>query len=45
MKTGAPPTALKARTGEFTPPGKIRCARSKSAVERGRLGPGFVAIR
>ena len=35
-----PPTARKARTGEFTPPGKIRWARSKSAAERGRLGPG-----
>src|SRR5581483_2711770 len=37
MKTGAPPTALKARTGEFTPPGKRRLARSNSAADWGRL--------
>src|SRR5687768_16828108 len=30
MKSGEPPTALKARTGEFTPPGVTRFARSKS---------------
>ena len=28
MKTGVPPTALNARTGEFTPPGNSACARS-----------------
>ena len=33
MKTGVPPTALKARTGEFTPPGKDALARSNSAAE------------
>ena len=44
MKTGVPPTALKARTGEFTPPGKSAQARSKSVEERGRLEPGFVAM-
>ena len=32
MNRGVPPTALKARTGEFTPPGMTRCARSNSAV-------------
>src|SRR3989344_3792774 len=30
MKRGVPPTALKARTGEFTPPGMTRWARSNS---------------
>jgi hypothetical protein len=29
MKRGVPPTERKARTGEFTPPGMVRCARSK----------------
>src|SRR2546425_1058119 len=29
MKGGVPPTARKARTGEFTPPGMISCARWK----------------
>src|SRR4051794_15292090 len=28
-KYGVPPTEPKARTGEFTPPGITRCARSK----------------
>jgi hypothetical protein len=37
MKTGEPPTALKARTGEFTPPTRERQARSKSP----RDGEGF----
>jgi hypothetical protein len=27
---GVPPTLLKARTGELTPPGMLRCARLKS---------------
>ena len=31
MKRGVPPTALNARTGEFTPPGVTARARSKSA--------------
>src|SRR5689334_22284024 len=30
-KTGVPPTATKARTGEFTPPGMSSSERSKSA--------------
>ena len=37
MKRGVPPTALNARTGEFTPPGVTAWARSKSARwKRGR---------
>ena len=32
MKRGVPPTALKARTGELTPPGVTARARSKSAL-------------
>ena len=35
MKRGVPPTALNARTGEFTPPGVTAWARSKSALETG----------
>src|SRR6516225_7027779 len=31
MKRGVPPTARKARTGEFTPPGVVCWARSNSA--------------
>src|SRR3954454_15061963 len=34
MNRGVPPTALKARTGEFTPPGVTARARSNSAAER-----------
>src|SRR3954447_18688037 len=33
MKTGVPPTPLKARTGEETPPGMRVWARAKAAVE------------
>src|SRR5438046_3056924 len=48
MKTGAPPTALKARTGEFTPPGKRRLARSNSAADWGRfslaISVGLLAV-
>ena len=33
MKRGVPPTALKARTGEFTPPGVTAFARAKSASD------------
>ena len=33
MNRGVPPTALKARTGEFTPPGVTRWARSNHAAE------------
>ena len=32
MKRGVPPTAVNARTGEFTPPGVTARARSKSAA-------------
>src|SRR5450432_1566728 len=32
MKRGVPPTARKARTGEFTPPGITRLARSNSSA-------------
>ncbi|GAA2504336.1 hypothetical protein GCM10010393_41180 [Streptomyces gobitricini] len=35
MNRGVPPTARKARTGEFTPPGVTRDARSKSVCETG----------
>lgn len=35
MNRGVPPTARKARTGEFTPPGVTREARSKSVCETG----------
>src|SRR5262245_47116717 len=35
MKSGAAPTDLKARTGLSTPPGRIRCARAKSAADLG----------
>src|SRR6478735_4532185 len=37
MKRGVPPTEPKARTGELTPPGISRRARSKSASLRGLL--------
>src|SRR6202022_4693075 len=33
MNGGVPPTARNARTGEFTPPGMISCARWKSASD------------
>ena len=33
MKRGVPPTALKARTGEFTPPGIRRSARANSSSD------------
>src|SRR5689334_1728278 len=33
MNRGVPPTALKARTGEFTPPGMAAHAREKSSAE------------
>src|SRR6185295_11570270 len=32
MKRGVPPTARKARTGELTPPGMTRAARSNSSL-------------
>ena len=34
MNRGVPPTELKARTGELTPPGMEREARSNSWAER-----------
>src|SRR4051794_40759754 len=33
MNLGVPPTALNARTGEFTPPGVTAWARSKRAAD------------
>src|SRR5882672_496583 len=36
--TGVPPTARKARTGEFTPPGMSSRERSKSARLRSYMG-------
>jgi hypothetical protein len=39
MNTGVPPTALKARTGELTPPGMWRLARSNSCSELLMLVP------
>jgi hypothetical protein len=33
MNRGVPPTAVKARTGEFTPPGITAHASSKSLAE------------
>ena len=38
MNRGVPPTARNARTGEFTPPGITRCARSNNAAEAGVAG-------
>jgi hypothetical protein len=35
MNNGDPPTALKARTGLSTPPGRMRDAAAKSFSERG----------
>src|ERR1039458_4261832 len=43
-KGGAPPTARKARTGEFTPPGKKRSARCWRAWERVRVGKGICEL-
>jgi hypothetical protein len=36
MKTGDPPTALKARTGEFTPPAMMPRARANAEMDRSR---------
>src|SRR4051812_9201164 len=41
MKMGLPPTALKARTGELTPPGITRLARSNKASEFGSVMAAF----
>src|SRR5690348_8903454 len=38
MKGGVPPTARKARTGEFTPPGMSLAERSKSSSLRLAMG-------
>src|SRR3954471_12169519 len=35
MNRGVPPTARKARTGEFTPPGVTRPARSNNCADTG----------
>src|SRR5436309_2473647 len=40
MKSGSPPTARKARTGLFTPPGKRFFARASSRCDRCDLMPG-----
>jgi hypothetical protein len=37
MNRGVPPTALNARTGEFTPPGVTDRARSKRADESSQV--------
>src|SRR5204862_1197451 len=37
MNTGSPPTARKARTGEFTPPGIRRRALAKSSADFVRI--------
>src|SRR5438045_1279813 len=37
-KSGVPPTARKARTGEFTPPGMRACERSKRLRLRSYIG-------
>src|SRR6266436_5698867 len=39
MKTGSPPTPLKARTGEFTPPGKRPLARARGLFPGGVNSP------
>lgn len=43
MKKGSPPTFLKARTGEFTPPGMYCLAVAKSLLERVAMGGTFDA--
>ena len=40
MNTGVPPTPLKARTGDETPPGMTAWARAKADAELDRLGMG-----
>src|SRR6476469_5218770 len=42
MNRGVPPTALNARTGEFTPPGVTACARANSAAEAATSGLGVL---
>ena len=42
MKRGVPPTAVNARTGEFTPPGVTALARSNQA-SLAVVVPGMVA--
>src|ERR1700682_430301 len=48
MKSGSPPTPLKARTGLFTPPGKRPQARANSrcdaSVFRGMAGQGLAPL-
>ena len=45
MKRVCPPTEPKPRTGEFTPPGVVFCARSNSSCERWVLAEvGFSAV-
>src|SRR5260370_26718425 len=45
MNGGVPPTARNARTGEFTPPGMISCARWKSASDCLPIGVSLAASR
>src|SRR5438552_3314363 len=45
MKGGSPPTALKARTGLFTPPGITAFARAKSACDFDRCMTPRYSIR
>jgi hypothetical protein len=40
MNRGVPPTALNARTGEFTPPGVTARARSNKEADSGVADPG-----
>jgi len=42
MNTGVPPTDPKARTGEFTPPGKTAQARSYQLADDWSLGKSAV---
>ena len=39
MKTGVPPTALNARTDEFTPPGITFLARANAEIDRSKFTP------
>src|SRR5262245_50473350 len=46
MNRGVPPTARNARTGELTPPGITRCARSNSVWLASLIGhPSRCALR
>ena len=45
MNSGSPPTPLKARTGEFTPPGNNDWARANSLFPRGSADRQFLEAR